>query len=499
MPPHAAASNKALHARTLKRAQLLEYVVYHRAPSFQAYSDLSTLPTRLTQALDYVRVCAGGEGSPIPADLAVSAGGAGAGAGGAGAPASKVGGLAVVAPVAAPAPLTLPLPGPGSLKRARSNDVFPGLYDCMSSPVGDDVARGDGYPGSMADAGAVDVVSDSGVATPGVPLPIMRACSAEVGVHPAPAVQPPAALLALPRPLPPAPAPAPAPLQFAVGTGKGSHRILVPPVAAVAGASSMAAPPAGAAPLGGATAGGPTPGQPAPANHPEWRLKFVGSVKFALLIASKRRKVEELAEPGAGAGAGADTAAAAATAASGGAPSPVVVVPYSDPTPSPDLLLDGLFVNLSAPSSPSGVGASPGGTSSMMMIDGEAREAASGALVLASVPRTLPPFGGLQLLPQACKQWQDVAAMVKAGVPTASLLSLERVYNSCQWRRYDAELQNFADLGVGPNEALLWHGTRGSDPRDIAMQPNGLDLRVSVRDKLLYGRALYFADTPLYR
>lgn len=119
-------------------------------------------------------------------------------------------------------------------------------------------------------------------------------------------------------------------------------------------------------------------------------------------------------------------------------------------------------------------------------------------MVLASVPRTLPPFGGLQLLPQACKQWQDVAAMVKAGVPTASLLSLERVYNSCQWRRYDAELQNFADLGVGPNEALLWHGTRGSDPRDIAMQPNGLDLRVSVRDKLLYGRALYFADTPLY-
>jgi hypothetical protein len=42
---------------------------------------------------------------------------------------------------------------------------------------------------------------------------------------------------------------------------------------------------------------------------------------------------------------------------------------------------------------------------------------------------------------------------------------------------------------------MLWHGTRGTDPRAVAMSMTGLDTRMSRSH--VYGRAIYLTDNPL--
>lgn len=109
----------------------------------------------------------------------------------------------------------------------------------------------------------------------------------------------------------------------------------------------------------------------------------------------------------------------------------------------------------------------------------------------------LSAHGHTEALPLNSTHAEEVASLLKQRLPAATLVGLEKVYNRPQMRRFAAEREIAAERGP-PNDLLLWHGTRGVSTRDIALGPDGLDLRVGERDDCLFGRALYFADSPLY-
>lgn len=59
-------------------------------------------------------------------------------------------------------------------------------------------------------------------------------------------------------------------------------------------------------------------------------------------------------------------------------------------------------------------------------------------------------------------EFNMIRAMVLADVRSARVVSVQRVHNRAQYRRFVSERENMRDVmgGDAPEERFLWHGTR---------------------------------------
>ena len=195
----------------------------------------------------------------------------------------------------------------------------------------------------------------------------------------------------------------------------------------VAAAAAAAAVPTGAAAIRAAAAVAVPATAVVTAAVPvsQWRMKFVGGVKFAMLVASKKRRCE------AGAAAPAVTAISSAAVPSSSS-SLVTSLLNNVASSSPVLMFDG-GATAAADATPTSVDAAT--------TDGSASDRERGAFV--PKPMVLPGFSRLELLPRGCGSWREISGMLKASIPTAQLVGVERVFNAVQWRRYQTEKANF--------------------------------------------------------
>jgi len=82
--------------------------------------------------------------------------------------------------------------------------------------------------------------------------------------------------------------------------------------------------------------------------------------------------------------------------------------------------------------------------------------------------------------------------------PRFRLEKVERVQNEFLWGSYQAQRRNTNRMRgpAGLGERLLFHGTRRTNPRRIALSSPGFMIEYSADG--LYGKGLYFAERPCY-
>ena len=94
------------------------------------------------------------------------------------------------------------------------------------------------------------------------------------------------------------------------------------------------------------------------------------------------------------------------------------------------------------------------------------------------------------------KEWNDIELKVKATVSNAQILKIERIQNNLLWKRYSARQKEIIKHSGVVNEKQLFHGTRGTDPREIYDSDAGFDMRFSAQG--MWGQANYFAFNASY-
>ena len=98
-------------------------------------------------------------------------------------------------------------------------------------------------------------------------------------------------------------------------------------------------------------------------------------------------------------------------------------------------------------------------------------------------------------------EWNGVLEEMKKTMSNVKLVKVERVQNRPLWDKYDLEMGHMKDRNGdgGINEKLLFHGTRGTDPKVIVESVKGIDFRYSNQHRnLLWGKGAYFAVNASY-
>ena len=98
-------------------------------------------------------------------------------------------------------------------------------------------------------------------------------------------------------------------------------------------------------------------------------------------------------------------------------------------------------------------------------------------------------------------EWNGVLEYMKKTMRDVKVSRIERIQNKPLWDKYALEIAQMSERNgaKGVNEILLFHGTRGTDPRTIIDSVRGIDFRYSNPDKsLLWGKGAYFAVNASY-
>lgn len=94
-------------------------------------------------------------------------------------------------------------------------------------------------------------------------------------------------------------------------------------------------------------------------------------------------------------------------------------------------------------------------------------------------------------------QWDTVEGLLRASLPAARLVTVERWEDRLLWRDYSARRDRIALKRDGnPNELQLWHGTGVVAPMTVLQHETGLDPRFSSGG--FYGRGMYLAEHARY-
>ena len=98
-------------------------------------------------------------------------------------------------------------------------------------------------------------------------------------------------------------------------------------------------------------------------------------------------------------------------------------------------------------------------------------------------------------------EWNGVLSHMRVTLPQVKLLKVERIQNKDLWEKYALRMERMKEKNgdSGVNEKLLFHGTRGTDPKEIVESDMGIDFRYSSQDRnLLWGKGAYFAVNASY-
>lgn len=101
---------------------------------------------------------------------------------------------------------------------------------------------------------------------------------------------------------------------------------------------------------------------------------------------------------------------------------------------------------------------------------------------------------------QDSDEWNKILTDLRQGIPTATLLRVQRIQHKPLWMKYSYMMKSLKDKNseeLDPmGEKWLWHGTRNTDPKVIWQDEVGLDMRFCAAG--FWGRALYFAQNSAY-
>lgn len=94
---------------------------------------------------------------------------------------------------------------------------------------------------------------------------------------------------------------------------------------------------------------------------------------------------------------------------------------------------------------------------------------------------------------QGCQEWNGVVSSVQTTLPA---MRLDRVQNCTLWERYELEARQMSERNEGQiNEMYIFHGSKMTDPYEIARSECGIDFRCSTRDRNLLGSGAYFSKS----
>jgi len=99
---------------------------------------------------------------------------------------------------------------------------------------------------------------------------------------------------------------------------------------------------------------------------------------------------------------------------------------------------------------------------------------------------------------QGTPEWTSIETRMKATLPTAHILKIQRVQNLWQWQKYVFLRDRLAKRHEKStsHETLLFHGTRQNDPSLIHNGDDGFDMRFSQAG--MWGKGSYFAVNARY-
>ena len=81
-------------------------------------------------------------------------------------------------------------------------------------------------------------------------------------------------------------------------------------------------------------------------------------------------------------------------------------------------------------------------------------------------------------------------------MPNAKIVSIERIQNRELWRKFSDRAKQIGDESQNCKEKLLFHGTSGTNPKEIYRGDSSFDTKFSQRG--MWGRGNYFAVNASY-
>ena len=81
-------------------------------------------------------------------------------------------------------------------------------------------------------------------------------------------------------------------------------------------------------------------------------------------------------------------------------------------------------------------------------------------------------------------------------MPNSEIMSIEKIQNRALWRKYSDRAEQIRDESQNCQEKLLFHGTSGTDPKEIYKGDSSFDIRFSQQG--MWGKGNYFAVNASY-
>jgi len=103
----------------------------------------------------------------------------------------------------------------------------------------------------------------------------------------------------------------------------------------------------------------------------------------------------------------------------------------------------------------------------------------------------------LKIIPAESQEFQGIANRINSTLPNAKIIKIESIQNKYLWTRYYHERKLLRQKNQQDTvEKMLFHGSRGTDPRDIYNGEDGFDMRFSASG--MWGQGVYFAENASY-
>ena len=104
----------------------------------------------------------------------------------------------------------------------------------------------------------------------------------------------------------------------------------------------------------------------------------------------------------------------------------------------------------------------------------------------------------LKDLPSQCYEWFQIDQEIRATIPNAHIIKIQRIQNKWLWEEYEFCKQRMmrknGDQAV--NEKRLFHGSKYTPPENIYCSEHGFDFRFG--NAGMWGKGAYFASDANY-
>jgi len=94
------------------------------------------------------------------------------------------------------------------------------------------------------------------------------------------------------------------------------------------------------------------------------------------------------------------------------------------------------------------------------------------------------------------EEFERVANLFFQTLRDVEIRTIERIQNRVLWKKYSIKAKNMQDDNVPCREKTLFHGTSGTDPKEIYEGDDSFDMRLS--NNGMWGRGNYFAVKASY-